>query len=629
MSGALLLAIAVVGAAYCSMVLRAAPRRRDNRLFFAIGILDVTMVAWRGVFVLSGGTIVDAWCLAPCSVGTTVLAIICVEFLWGFPNHPRMPWSLRAALIVASIAASIYMTLFPAITPGMRFISFAYFLPVTLTICIVGVRAWRRTRTVGVRLIVGALLFRWVYGFVAYLVGELTGTLEALLWIETTAAVMVSFVVIGHAILRDELFRVRGAAAEAMGVTVIGTLVLGVTGVAVHGVLAWVDDPGAREVALVGASLVPLALVTLARSLYPRIETGVLASLDDRRALRLELSEPMSEDPDLAIAQGADRLVRMTGGGDVSFLPAAALPAAITAALTIEGELRGEAAAPIAELLVAVRGAGGSAGAWALTGGAIDRDTLLVARQVARDVGHALEHRRMLDELEGTRRLAALGQFAAAIAHDIRTPLTSVSMNVQILRRKAQLPAADMEYFDIALDELGRLERSVAQILDYAKPVRLEPSPVDLRELVDDAAKSLGAVCAQKGIELVAEHEDALPPVAGDPQRLRQVLTNLVDNAAIASQGAGAVTVRTRRDGGGKVAIDVEDRGRGIPASDLSKIFEPFFTTRPDGTGLGLAICQKLVRAHGGELRVRSREGAGSTFSVVLPASAPATSLPQ
>src|SRR5512146_2259337 len=102
-------------------------------------------------------------------------------------------------------------------------------------------------------------------------------------------------------------------------------------------------------------------------------------------------------------------------------------------------------------------------------------------------------------------------------------------MNVQILRRKAQLPASDMEYFDIALDELGRLERSVAQILDYAKPVRLEPAPVDVRELVDDAARSLGAIVAGRGIVLRAEHEIGLPPVAGDAQRLRQVLTNLVD----------------------------------------------------------------------------------------------------
>jgi two-component system sensor histidine kinase HydH len=263
-----------------------------------------------------------------------------------------------------------------------------------------------------------------------------------------------------------------------------------------------------------------------------------------------------------------------------------------------------------------------------MQGGAIDRDTLLVARQVARDVGHALEHRRMLDELEGTKRLAALGQFAAAIAHDIRTPLTSVSMNVQILRRKAQLPPSDMEYFDIAEGELGRLERSISQILDYAKPVRIDPTPVDVRELVDDAARSLATVVATRGVVLRAEHEHGLPPITGDAQRLRQVLTNLVDNATVASHDGDAVTLRTRREDG-HVVIDVEDRGRGIPASDLGKIFEPFFTTRPDGTGLGLAICQKLVRAHGGELRVRSQEGAGSTFSVVLPASATRASLPQ
>ncbi len=632
MSGWALIAIAVLGVAYSSMVLRAAPGRRDNQLFFAIAILDVTMVAWRGVFVLTGGSILDSWCLTPCSVATTVLATLSVEFLWGFPGHARTPRRLRAIVVGMAVAASTYMLASPRAPHGMTIVSWAYFMPITATICAVGVRAWRRTRTLGVRLIVGALVFRWVYGVLAFLIGQATGTIEILLWIETTAAVLISFVVIGHAILRDELFRVRGALAETMGVTVFGTIVLGVTAAAVHVVLAYVTEPSERELALIAVAAIPLALVALGRMLYPRIETGVLASLDDRRALRLELSEPLSEDPDHAIAQGTERLVRMTGGGDVRFLPAEALPAATLDALARDPELRGENALPLGELLVAVRGAARPAGAWALAGGAIDRDPLLVARQVARDAGHALEHRRMLDELEGTKRLAALGQFAAAIAHDIRTPLTSVSMNVQILRRKAQTiaaPASDLEYFDIALDELGRLERSVAQILDYAKPVRLDPSPVDVRELVDDATRSLGAVLATRGVELRAEHEAQLPPVAGDAQRLRQVLTNLVDNAAGASQGGDAVTLRTRRERDGRVAIDVEDRGRGIPVADLGKIFEPFFTTRPDGTGLGLAICQKLVRAHGGELRVKSQEGAGSTFSVVLPASASQTSLPQ
>src|SRR6185436_12308216 len=103
--------------------------------------------------------------------------------------------------------------------------------------------------------------------------------------------------------------------------TVFGTLILGVTAAAVHVSSRYVPDGVDRELALVGASVIPLVLVALGRVLYPRIETGVLAPLDDRRALRLELSEPLSEDADQAIAQGTERLLRMTGGGDVRFLP--------------------------------------------------------------------------------------------------------------------------------------------------------------------------------------------------------------------------------------------------------------------------------------------------------------------
>ena len=225
-----------------------------------------------------------------------------------------------------------------------------------------------------------------------------------------------------------------------------------------------------------------------------------------------------------------------------------------------------------------------------------------------------------MSELLDARRLAALGQFAAAIAHDIRTPLTSISMNVQILRRKLQLPDDDREHLDIALEELARLDRSVAEILDFAKPVKLTSEPIDVAELIEATRKNLTPVLTERGVavRIAPGDRDALT-VHGDPQRLRQALTNLVDNAAAASRPGAEVTLRATATGDRCVAIEVEDHGRGIGPDDLPRIFEPFFTTRPDGTGLGLAIVHKVVRAHGGDIKVRSTLGAGSTFTITLP----------
>jgi signal transduction histidine kinase len=109
-------------------------------------------------------------------------------------------------------------------------------------------------------------------------------------------------------------------------------------------------------------------------------------------------------------------------------------------------------------------------------------------------------------------------------------------------------------------------------------------------------------------------------PVRGDAHRLRQVFLNLLDNAAKASTPGSEVTLRGARAAGGLVSLEVADRGKGIERADLERIFEPFYTTRPDGTGLGLAIVRKLVRAHRGEVQVRSAPGQGATFTVLLPA---------
>jgi len=172
---------------------------------------------------------------------------------------------------------------------------------------------------------------------------------------------------------------------------------------------------------------------------------------------------------------------------------------------------------------------------------------------------------------------------------------------------------------DIALAELRRLEGHVKELLDYAKPLALHKETVAVRDLVDDAARTIEPILAERGQVLRLHHGDGVPPVAVDRRRLEQVLWNLLDNAGKASADGTTIELRTRDDAG-RVAIDVVDTGGGIAPGDLDHIFEPFFTTRPDGTGLGLALCQKVVRAHDGEVQVESAVAAGSRFTVVLPA---------
>jgi signal transduction histidine kinase len=350
----------------------------------------------------------------------------------------------------------------------------------------------------------------------------------------------------------------------------------------------------------------------------------VLAGLDERRARRLHVQgEPLPADAAAAIAEATARIVAIADGAHVKWMPATALAAPLVAALA-DGNPRRRDEVPELPASFVVPALGAEhhvVGAFFVDNGTIDRDTWLVARDLGSRVAVAVERDEAVTALGDARRLAALGQFAAAIAHDIRTPLTSISLNVQILRRKLELSDDDREHLDIALTELVRLDQSVAEILDFAKPVRLVAEPVDIVELIEAATRGMSTVMSEKGIALRCEPSAAALAVHGDAKQLRQVLVNLVDNATDASSPGAAVTVRaSSADDDRQVAIEIEDHGRGIDADDLPRIFEPFFTTRPDGTGLGLAICHKVVRAHGGELRVKSTVGGGSTFTVLLPA---------
>ena len=619
--GFVALLIAAIGAAYAGLVIRAAPHRRDNVLFGLLAATDAAMTAWRGVNALAGVPIVDATCLMPCAIGTIVMAVLSMEFMFSFPRQRAMAWPWRIAMHVwAAVAIWTVVVTKLGVTPIYINTELVFFLPATAVTLLLGARAWRRTTDNAAKVVIAALAFRWIFGFCAYFLGPLLHLFEAAVWAETTFATTVSFVVIGTAVLRSDLFSIRSAAAEVVTIATIGfTVALG-GAFTVIGITRWTDGGNLQDALLVGATFVPLVLASLGRALYPRLEKRVLSGLDERRGRRLALQdELLSAEPTTAIAEATRRISVMADGATVTWQPVAQLPTELAATLRT-GEPSRLAPSSGACFAVPARGGDGAlVGAFQIGGGTIDRDTYMVARDLGARVALSIERHALVSELEDARRLAALGQFAAAIAHDIRTPLTSISLNVQILRQKLALPPDDREHLDIALEELGRLDKSVAEILDFAKPVKLVTETIDVGELLEATARKLSPVLSEKGLALRYEPAVALPPVQGDPQRLRQLLVNLVDNAADASTAGGAVTMRAQAIDA-NIAIEVEDHGRGIDAGDLPRIFEPFFTTRPDGTGLGLAICHKVIRAHGGDIQVRSTRGGGSTFTVVLPA---------
>jgi signal transduction histidine kinase len=635
-AGLLPLVIAAIGAAYGALVLRDWWRRRDNLMFGLLALTDAVITAWRGLNVLTGSSIVAPGVIVPCMFGTIVLALLTLEFVAAFPRRPAMAWRWRCPMLAWGGLGVAAVVTGRTTMEASNVAELGFFMPSTLVIFLVCLHAYRRTPRPDARRVIAMLGFRWACGLFAYTAAPALGIFEPAVWAESTIVTLISLAVIGTTLLRGDLFSLRSSAAEVLTIAAFALLVALGGGGAVAAALAYVAAGRLQLLAVFGAALVPLGLAALGHALYPRVERRVLAGLDERRARRFGIQdEPLPADASAAIAEACRRISAIGDGAAVRWIAAAGLPPAWLELLAAGESLRKDERPELpARFIVPALGADRAlVGAFYVDDGLVDRDTYMVARDLATRVAVAVQRADAVSELHDARRLAALGQFAAAIAHDIRTPLTSISMNVQILRRKLQLSDDDREHLDIALEELARLDRSVAEILDFAKPVKLVSEPIDVGALIEGLSRHMSPVLSERGVTVridPAAPHDAAPAaddpdasaltVHGDVQRLRQVLTNLVDNAANASRPGSDITLRAQATGDHRVAIEIEDRGRGITAEDLPRIFEPFFTTRPDGTGLGLAIVYKVIRAHGGEIKVRSTVGSGSTFTITLPA---------
>jgi signal transduction histidine kinase len=238
-------------------------------------------------------------------------------------------------------------------------------------------------------------------------------------------------------------------------------------------------------------------------------------------------------------------------------------------------------------------------------------------------LGRARELETQLHQVE---KAAVVGRLAAAIAHEIRNPLNYINLTLDHLRSSfAPEDAAKRETFERLADQLksevGRINRHITDFLKYSRPSALELEPLDLRAQAEDALRVISAQAAESGIETNLREEGRVPLVVADKDSLRSVFTNLLINSLESIDGeAGSVTVKLSAEAATRARVEITDTGRGIAAEDIAKIFEPYYSTKETGTGLGLAIVKKAIDDHGGSISVSSKEGSGTTFTIILPA---------
>jgi two-component system sensor histidine kinase PilS (NtrC family) len=220
------------------------------------------------------------------------------------------------------------------------------------------------------------------------------------------------------------------------------------------------------------------------------------------------------------------------------------------------------------------------------------------------------------------QRLAAVGEMAAGIAHEIRNPLASMSGSIQILRQELPLTDEQAQLMDIVLRESERLNDTIRSFLAYARPQRFSIVRLDVRRVLNDAA-----VLLRNSSEVLEGHviDVRVPPTEvafeADENQIKQIIWNLATNGLRAMRGGGRLTLGARVEDGGQecVVLEVADEGVGIPADELDAIFQPFRGTFAKGTGLGLAIVHRIVSDYNGEIQVSSTPGRGTRVSVRLP----------
>jgi two-component system sensor histidine kinase PilS (NtrC family) len=335
-------------------------------------------------------------------------------------------------------------------------------------------------------------------------------------------------------------------------------------------------------------------LLTLHQDIVRSLSSGLLTTTPDGLVL--------------PVNQAAAEILR-TSIGDLTGRPIEAVMPGLSALLATDGELRrGDLAVP-------------ANGADVMLGVTVsplrDARDQVIGRVI--NFQDLTDLRRLEQHARRGERLATVGQLAAGIAHEIRNPLASISGSIELLRQAPQTSEDDRTLMTIVHREIQRLNGLIGDLLDYANPKPNQPVDFDLGVLVEETLQVARGDQAFAEVELVCETDHPLP-IQADPAKLRQVVWNLVRNAADAAAAGGKhVRVEVRRDDG-HATISVTDDGPGIAKELVARMFDPFVTTKPKGTGLGLSMSHGVIAEHGGRIDVETELGKGTRVLVTLPA---------
>lgn len=237
---------------------------------------------------------------------------------------------------------------------------------------------------------------------------------------------------------------------------------------------------------------------------------------------------------------------------------------------------------------------------------------------ICRDITERMETEKRIRESE---RLAHIGKLTTSLAHEIRNPLSSVKMNSQIILKNTKFSGNDQRRLEIIVQEISRLERILDEMLDFARPIKLNLEPVLINGIIDSCLEIMDTRIREKGITVTKRYSGRLPRIPIDYEKMEQALINILLNAVEMLPDGGHIQIVTKqlKMAGGALQIEVSDDGPGISPDDLPYVFDPFFSNKKKGTGLGLFNVKKIIEAHGGAGHFALRKPHGTRVSLTIP----------